>query len=503
MNNSLQEVNKKLFLSILFLECICDKDRVNISNTIHETLESFRESIQNSNYSNIVKKLCRISKSESFIIFQTYNGDPVDKNTNYNDIVIIDKANKDSSDSEGFEITRSELLDFYRNQDNQDIPQSNEILNIKNSLKIVNVFKQQKDLIVGNYIRTPCKISYLQLQFNTDKKTVQNVYMALIFNNKQKYFEILSYTKNILAFRDDIVQRFKTDFKENKPAQYADTKFRQEWLADKKAGDHMCDYNIDNICLQFFKEAQSMLKFFENENSKDILCDKDSMILISNTHIARYFRRLVSERFYNVSTRTTDININKNNLKGIIDFSDGSNLFDIDVDLKNEKYDIIVSEGNSKTLNSFDSCNRKTYKIKYLQCFLIDVMNSMYVHTNKNEWPTNYKPEIKVEKSLGAFNIFYLTFNNIVELCDEYLCNIDEIILSKNYELKQKIEFEKNASGNTAQGISLGSLAKFINDFDKSEREVNIQAYYEEKEISDKNYLQFSLKLPILTKKEG
>lgn len=495
--------NKKIFLSMVYLECICDNDRVEISKNIGETLDSFKYSIQNYNYSNIVRNLCKISNSKNCIIFQTYNGSPIDESTNYNDIVIIDKSPQNSDDNESFEITRSELLEFYRNQNNSNIPQSQELLNIKNSLKIVKVDETQSDLIVNNYIRTPCKIVFLQLQFNTNKKIIQNVYLALLFQDNEKYFNILSNTKNILAFRNDIVQRFKTDFKENKPAQYADTKFRQEWLADKKAGDHMCDYNIDNICLQFFAKANSMLKFFEDTVSKNVLCDKDSMILISNTHIARYFRRLVSDRFNAICARTTNININENNIKKIIDFSQNCQVFDIDDDLKKEKYDIILSKGDSVTLPSFSDSNWKTYKIKYLQCFFIDILNSMYVHTNKKDWPPNYKPEIKIEMFSEKYNIYYLVFKNLVEKYDNSSCSIDNIILSNNYELKQKIEFEKNATGNTAQGISLGSLSKFINDFDITDMDINIQAYYEKKEIEGTNYLQFSLKLPILTKKKG
>lgn len=490
-NNSVKQFNKKNFLSTLFLETVCNDLRTEFLQRTGETVIEFKKSIQNDSYDDIIEKLNIISQAEKCLIFQTYEGDELDTSTQYNDIVIIGKTKPVANTKLKYEITRSELLDFYRNHTDNCIPKSSGLLEIKKSLKIVSVEEKQNDLIVGTYERTACKIAYIQLQFNTDEKITQNVYLVLIFKEESKYFDVLSKTKKVLAFRNVIVERFKSDFKENKPALYADTKFRQEWLADKKAGDHMCDKSVDDICEGFFKKAKNMLEYFEKDvTSNNVLNNEKSMILISNTHIARYFRRLVSDRFEKASLRDVVPNDEKI-IENVVSLCSESNKFKIDSALKSNNYDIVSTLEECTSIPLAKNKMRKTYIKKYLQCFLIDVLNSMVLHAKHKEI---FMPLIKVEEFDAEKNIHYLVFENLTTDLD------GTQIARQNYDLKQRIEFEKNASGNRTQGISLGSLANFISDFDLIEHLFSIRAYYDKIRINEKEYTKFVLKLPILTK---
>lgn len=516
----MEEMNKE-FLSLLFLECVCEEDRneffKNLSLTGKEqlTIENLRKIICNEKYSKITEAINEISNSESCIIFQTFDGQELSEKTFDNDIVIIEKSNNPSSKS--FEITRSELLSFYRNHDNNTMPTSSLFLKIKNSLKIVIVESNQNDLIVQEYIRKPCIISYIHLQFKSDSGKRQHVYIALVFAREKSYYDILCGTRALLSFRSDIVKRFKNDFKENKPALYADTRFRWEWLADKKAGDHMCDQNIDIISNKFLENANDMIKYF-NRNVDKPLTPQDDMLLIANTHIARYFRRLVAERFGNVDIRST--NINDLNFSKIINTPTEGDYFEdkiffTDEKLKLHNYKLISTVGNSDTLPSFSNkSNIKTYNIKYLHCFLVDILNSMLSHTrNKglNEFLDEEKRSISIEDILVGNDktpiYSCLVFKNLVDKIDNNLSeeSIKKLLSIRNYELKQKIEFEKNAQSNEAQGISLGSLANFVKNFDATDKPLFLNAFYEHKIVKDQHgndhYVrQFVLKLPILIK---
>ncbi len=515
------EKKNKEFLSLLFLECVCEEDRnelfKNPSLTGKEklTIEKLRNIICNENYSKITEVINEISNSKSCIIFQTFDGHELSEKTFDNDIVIIEKS--DAPSTKCFEITRSELLAFYRNHDNNTMPTSSLFLKIKNSLKIVNVEQKQNDLIVQQYFREPCIISYIHLQFKSDSGKRQHVYMALAFAREKSYYDILCGTRALLSFRSDIVKRFKNDFRENKPALYADTRFRWEWLADKKAGDHMCDQNIDIISNKFLKNANDMIKYF-NENVDKSLTPQEDMLLIANTHIARYFRRLVAERFGNFDIRSTDIND--------LDFSKIMHtpteddcfidkIFFTGEKLKFNNYKLISTVGNSDTLPSFGgNSNIKTYNLKYLHCFLIDILNSMLSHT-RNEKLNLFSNEEKrsisiedivVENDKTPINS-YLVFRNLVDVINNDLSeeSIKKELLHRNYELKQKIEFEKNAQSNQAQGISLGSLANFVKNFDATDTPLFLNAFYEHIIVKDQygkdHYAtQFVLKLPILIK---
>lgn len=511
----------KEFLSLLFLECVCEEDRNELFQTLSLTdekkltVEKLRNIICNENYSTITKSINKISNSESCIIFQTFDGQELSEKTFDNDIVIIEKSNNPSSKS--FEITRSELLAFYRNHYNNSMPRSSLFLKIKNSLKIVQVESKQNDLIVQQYIRQPCTISYIHLQFKSDSGKRQHVYVALAFAREKDYYDILCGTRALLSFRSDIVKRFKNDFKENKPALYADTCFRWEWLADKKAGDHMCDQNIDIISNKFLENANDMIKYF-NKNVDKPLTPQDDMLLIANTHIARYFRRLVAERFGNFDIRST--NINDLSFSKIINTPTEANHFEdkiffTDEKLKFNNYKLISTVGNSDTLPSFnDKSNIKTYNIKYLHCFLIDILNSMLLHTRSkelDEFSDEEKRSISIEDIVvendNAPIYSYLVFINLVDKIDNKLNEekIKELLLIQNYELKQKIEFEKNAQSNQAQGISLGSLANFVKNFDATDTPLFLNAFYKHKIVKDQqgndHYVrQFVLKLPILVK---
>ena len=148
------------YFARLYFENIClEKEKE--ENLYNEICNEIKNTEKFLNYSEMLNKICKyltkdfINKDINLLIFQINNGEKISSNVNYHNLIFI---------NDSFNLTkpilRSELIDFYVNCDDginivcQEKPYSKLILEIKDSIKIVQIDENQNDIIVGKYVRS-------------------------------------------------------------------------------------------------------------------------------------------------------------------------------------------------------------------------------------------------------------------------------------------------------------------------------------------------------------
>lgn len=484
------------YFARLYFENIClEKEKE--ENLYNEICNEIKNTEKFLNYSEMLNKICKyltkdfINKDINLLIFQINNGEKISSNVNYHNLIFI---------NDSFNLTkpilRSELIDFYVNCDDginivcQEKPYSKLILEIKDSIKIVQIDENQNDIIVGKYVRSESFVAYVQIDY-LDNKEKKHVYFAIIIpKTGQQLIDILEIVKKFLSFRYSIVKKIERDFRGNRMGEKMREHWCSCWLSIDKAGSHsdvkQNEYEIQHLNFNhentFFPTLINNTQLFDGKN------DEFSIIIstLANKQIARIFRRIVSNNdskllplLDSVDAETIEDTIMKlpynKNISNYTDyycnsFSYKNTIFYFNANRINKaklfkKYKL----SNNQVVSGMSMVVPLTYKLSYLQAIIVDVIGNMCKYSNE--------AFIYIEANEKSKDTDYLVFKNDLNRTKEY----------NNYLLKAKIEFDEIYHKKTRLGFSLATIAAFLNASDALIKTFYMDGY-------------FYIKLPIIQK---
>lgn len=486
---------KNDFWASAYLECVCEETRNDIVENQGASLLEFRKKIKTLDYDELMEIFCQITKSKMIIMFQCGSGKKIDESIKYNEIVVLAESTK-RSDERVIPILRSELLDYYRNNNSSGKPSSKLLLNVNSSIKIVSVGKEQEDLIVKNYHRQPCTITYIRLEYfkdlNSEKK--QYLYLALFYEESKKNDLpfMLSSLKNLLSFRYDLMSKIKEDFHGNLYGEKKKQEWRNKWLSIEKAGAHadsaLINQIIDNST---FNSKKIYDAFFlentqdNNESQKEVNECYQIVQLIANIMIARYFRAILCTDDTDFFCKDNIINSGNSkycSLEDVFWLNDDNietiRINNTEISFENYErerrlYGRPAQNAQDKAVGGMLCEKHTTYRKRYLIAFIVDILNNLSKYGKK--------AKISIEEtSDGLPN--YLVFQN------DFVSKNGKRCGELNYELKQSTEFDNAFEPIKIKGISIGCLTHFMHYYS------NIKVFYEE----NKGQIIYSVKLPIL-----
>lgn len=493
--------DKEKFLYSLYLECICDNTRNKIivdSNRkgyiTENSLEEFVKIFEANTYDTVLYKLSIVSKSKMIIMFQVRKGAKITGETKWSQINVLS-----SPEERKYPILNSELLNFYINSSNQEKFNGKLLFDIKDSVRLVSVNSVQSDKVVGTYKREDCKIAYVQLEYKDEvnNKNTNYIYFALFFDNDAKTNEIMKSLQNFLSFKHYLLDRIKHDFRANLFGRNKEEEWKNEWLAMEKAGAHADNSTINSIIKDIGFSGETIQKALMTDkcsNAEEIE-PKNMVLLTSNILIAKYFRAIFgieNESFYSLDNVVKSGNNKYCNLDDIIRISDSLKNGEQN-ELNNPKGFKLVFKNNGfneyslygkygKKIGSSESiggmplsCNHKTtYRKRYLQAFIVDIINNALKYGNELE--------ISIEKTKDDEPNYLVFKNNIKDN------TTNKNYLERNYKLKASIEFDNPNGKLLTEGISLGCINHFMSYY------TNMETYYEPNNIN----LFYCIKLPII-----
>ena len=173
-------MKKKLdFFVSMYLESVCDETRVAFLKDWKgdpggpsDKVGGFRERIETEDYSSLIKFFRKLMGAKKAVMFQTRTQDDLAMETEYRSITVLTSSEEEVEEKKKekrINILRSELLEFYRNHDpRKGRPFSQVLLDVKNTVRVVLVGREQEDPAVQNYVRQPCTIAYAKLDY-TDR----------------------------------------------------------------------------------------------------------------------------------------------------------------------------------------------------------------------------------------------------------------------------------------------------------------------------------------------
>ena len=487
---------KNNFWASTYLECVCEESRNDIVENQCASLLEFREKIKTLDYDELMELFCQITESKMIIMFQCGSGKKIDKSIKYNEIVVLAESTK-RSDKRVIPILRSELLDYYRNNNYSGQPSSKLLLNVNSSIKIVSVDKEQEDLIVKNYHRQPCTITYIRLEYfkdlNSEKK--QYLYLAMFYEESKKtdLSFVLDSLKKLLSFRYDLMNKIKDDFHGNLYGEKKKQEWRNKWLSIEKAGAHADSALINQIIDNSnFNSKKTFDAFFSenfqnnNENKNETNECYQIVQLISNIMIARYFRAILCPDDTEFFCKDNIINSGFSkycSLEDVFWLKDDNTetlrIHTTEVCFENYErerrlYGKLGQNTQNKVVKGMPGEKYTTYRKRYLIAFIVDILNNL----------SKYGKKAKISIEETPFDLpNYLVFQNDFSSKNGKSCG------ELNYELKQSSEFDNAFEPIKIKGISIGCLTHFMQYYS------HINVYYEE----NNGKIIYSVKLPILS----
>lgn len=511
-------MEKLEFLASMYLEAVCDETRreflkgwnVELGHE-EDRIRSFENEIGKAPYSDLLDILRVLMDAKKVIMFHAKSqGDLVDS-VEYRDIMVLARSKEES---DRIDILRSELLEFYRSHDSQaGRPASMILLDVKDTVRIVRVSAVQKDLVVQNYLRTPCTISYVRLDYTDylNQKKTGNIFFAFFYPEMQRnqLLTILKHLQGFLSFRHNFKQRIERDFNGNLFGKRIEEAWRIDWLSIEKAGAHTDSSGVNKLIsdrlkgekLAVLEGKTDVLKSLFGEEASQASDSSKFLKLIYNIIIAMYFRAVISDE--NDQFKSAD-NIDENDegtsyyrVRDLIEFSKvdyqtiklkfgkGQSAEDI-----NEVYLYgavsIPKREDGKCTGGFPVPKKITFRRKYLRAFLVDILCNIQHYGVKNEWA-----EIYIENRKDAPG--YLVFKNQVEIQEKQgeAGKLDKVCRTENYKLKQSVEFDHVETA-IPKGISLGCIAHCV------QWAGGLVVSY----VSEGNKSYFIIKLPIIRPKD-
>lgn len=517
-----------IFFSSMFIEAVSDETRTQfvknmpvgdaaVSDT--DKLRSFERKIQESKqYENIMASLCDLTNAKYVVMFQLRNQEPISERTDHWDVIRLADSTIDYGES--FSLLRSEMIDFFRlDSDSGSLSCGDVLLDIRDSIRIVNVKKTQNDRSVGEYTREPCTIAYTRIDYidHSSGNDPKSLYLAFVYppteeNEKTgSLIKILGHLQGFLSFRDILVKKIEDDFNGNLYARQIDEAWRSYWLSIEKAGAHTDSTGISRILKNTAGNNYSIFQYLFNPADCEPIANRDYLRLIYNITIAMYYRAVISREDKefktadNIETRHKDMET----LGGAEGESGGMYYERIGDLVKFKEIDNPrITFGNGQNAEDINSaylyskpCHpndekfvfsgmpaRKeiTFSKKYLKAFLVDILCNIEAYGME-------KKAALIYTEFDGPGPGYLVFRNAVK---RRSCDIPDSssYLEKNYKLKQALEFD-NTSRNTPKGISLGCISHCVKwaGVLKVEYDWNAQEQCE----------YFTIKLPIIKSTEG
>lgn len=500
------------FLAAMYLEAVCNETRrefladgSEVADLEERRVQEFENEIEKADYGDLLEHFRGRMGAKKVIMFHTRSQGELSDDVEYRNIMML--AHSKEEESERIDILRSELLEFYRSHDfEKGCPFSTLLLDVKDTVRIVHVGAEQKDLAVQNYTRKPCTIAYVRLDYtdNLDGRKTRNIFFAFFYPEIQRkqLLSVLKHLQGFLSFRHSFKQRIEKDFNGNLFGKRAEEAWRIDWLSIEKAGSHTDSSGISKLINDYLERAPAVSKgktdILESLFGKKQGQASDSsqfMKLIYNIIIAMYFRAVISDE--NDQFRSAD-NIDENTqdtsyyrVQDLIRFSEvdygtikltfgkGQSAQDV-----NEAYLYgavsVPKREDGKCTGGVPKPKKISFRRKYLRAFLVDILCNIQSHGAKDEWA-----EIYVEYRAGAPG--YLVFRNQLKEKTQS----EKVCREKNYKLKQAVEFDHVETA-IPKGISLGCIAHCVQWAGGL-----VVSYVSE---GDKSY--FIIKLPIIKPKD-
>lgn len=510
----MMEFDKKRydFFTAMYLECVCDTNRKGfLEDNSSRGLENYRKAIQDKPYEMLLDSFAGMMHAKMAIMFQEKHCRPLEETDSGSNINILKRSTESCSERIG--ILRSELLDFYLNHftGNDSRPASKFLLDVKDTVRIVTVAKSQKDSMVYEYERTPCVITYIHLDY-FDHLSLQDkhIYFAFFYEDVMKNAvpELLEHVRHFLAFRYDLKLRIEKDFNGNLYGKQMETAWSNSWLSIEKAGAHTDSSEISRLVKEVdFKNSNIMDTLFSLPESSlcgNITEEKQRIFrFIYNINISMYYRAVISEGetpFYAVDNIIEKPKDNKDRyfrIEDVLQFTQAGNpqlLYGTgaasDICVLKAINEAVLYGKKSKPQTDDKKCTGGipkvktiTFRKKYLQAFLVDVLHNMKTY-GKKDAPARIYMETK------GVSPGYLVFCNEVAWTGED--GVAQWCANHNYQLKQSAEFDHAVDPNAPKGMSLACLAHCMKDFGK------LVVRY--KHIQEKVF--FEIKLPIIHTEE-
>lgn len=498
------------FFASMYLESICNETRTVFLKRWRKSenkVEDFHRRIETEEYNDLLNSFRKLMGAQKAVMFQTRTQEDLTEETEDRSITLLASA---QGDGERVDILRSELLDFYCNHNlNSERPCSQELLSIKDTVRIVSVGEKQKDKAVQSYTRQACTIAYVRLDY-TDRLQggmTGHLYFAFFYppQQSQDLMGVLKQLQGFLSFRQALKQRIEKDFSGNLFGQRTEETWRIDWLSIEKAGAHTDSSGVTRLISQHFsRDDGNILGILFDPDQKSTPQDQSQFLKLTyNVLIAMYFRAVISDR--QGQFKSAD------NLQG-----EGKELHDEDENQYYKVEDLIrFSEtdfpsfklrfghgqtaedingarlyGAKSTLKSADGkldlSGMPVYKYisfpgKYLRAFLVDILCNIEKYGAKESFAEMY-----IESGSGSPR--YLVFKNQVDVAQSNT-NLHIWCLKENYKLKQSIEFDATGSS-IPKGFSLACTAHCMR------LAGDLKACYSYDEEAQKTY--FTIKLPML-----
>ena len=466
-------MTKKLeFFASMYLESVCDETRVSFlkewkcnQECQANRIGAFRAQIETEDYSSLIKSFRELMGAKKAVMFQTKTQDNLTMATEYRSITMLTS----SQEEERIDILRSELLEFYRNHDpNSSRPFSRMLLDVKDTVRVVLVGREQEDPNVKSYVRQPCTIAYVRLDYSDrlHNDEIGRIFFAFFYPLEQSkdLMGVLRRLQGFLSFRHNLKQRIEKDFNGNLYGKRAEEAWRIDWLSIEKAGAHTDSSGVNRLINQRSpKNNEDILDtLFGSADTRP----EDSSQLLKLTYnilIAMYFRAVISDRDDQFASadniesgeegtysRVSDlIRFSEKNFEGLkLRFGDGQKAEDVNNALLYGAYNTIRSQDGKSSYTGLPACKQISFRRKYLRAFLVDILCNIETYGAKDEYAEIYIEDRSVSPGFLVFR------NQVVNGSDdpEGWCR------EENYKLKQSIEFD-HVETSISKGFSLGCIA--------------------------------------------
>ncbi len=469
-----ETLEKKLeFFASMYLESVCDETRVAFlkdwewdQRNPADKVGAFREWIETEDYSRLIKSFRELMGAEKAVMFQTKTQDDLTMETECRSITVLTSSQEEEK---RIDILRSELLEFYRSHDpHKGRPFSQMLLDVKDTVRVVLVGREQEDLAVQNYVRQPCTIAYARLDYTDRLHTDETgcIFFAFFYPEKQSgnLMEVLKYLQGFLSFRHNLKQRIEKDFSGNLFGKRAEEAWRIDWLSIEKAGAHTDSSGVNRLINQ--RSSQDNKDILDTLFGHATVGPRESSQLLKLTYnilIAMYFRAVISDgrdRFTSADNiesgdggtyfKVSDlIRFSGKNFEGLkLRFGNGQTEEDINNALLYGARNTIRSQDGKSSYTGIPADKHITFRSKYLRAFLVDILCNIETYGAKGEYAEIYIEDCPAPPG-------YLVFRNRVTNGSD---NPEEWCREENYKLKQSIEFD-HVETSIPKGFSLGCIA--------------------------------------------
>lgn len=492
------------FLASMYLESANDNTRREFlaewnkfNSDKEDRIQRFRNHIEQAKYDELLGVFKVLMKANDALMFQSrFQGDLTD-DVSYNEVILLARQHDKQKTA-----MRSELLEFYRNNDfSSGRPSSKLLLDIKDSVRIVKVESEQNDLSVLKYNRSKCIIAYVCLGYTDHFNRNENarVFFAFFYPDDQEsnLLMILKHLQGFLSFHHDLKQRIERDFNGNLYGDRIEEMWRTDWLSIEKAGSHTDSTGVNRLIKDKASSNQSenILRILFEPTQAEPEHIKQFWKLLYNILIAMYYRSVISEsdeEFFSANNITQK-------LMGIPSYSQVSDLINFKDDvmlsgirlvchMPNKWEDInsahiygteSVVEDDGIYFSGVPEIKMITFAEKYLRAFLVDILCNIEAHGK-----VGTEAEVYIEDR--GEKPGYLVFKNQIDV-NNTINDLDDYCKKRNYWLKQAIEYDYN-DNTIPKGISLGCISRCMKIAD------NMVAYYS----CDDRKCYFIIKLPII-----